>query len=60
MRDETVKRNYFWKVEAVDKAGKVVYSNTYHDFSKACDKFLSFKNKATVSLQRKFNEYKVA
>ena len=60
MKDETVKRDYFWEVEAVDKSGKIVYHNTYLDFGKACDKFLSFKNKARVSLQRKFKEYKIA
>lgn len=60
MKDEQVNREYYWEVEAVDKSGKIVYNGIYLDFGKACDKFLSFKNKARVSLQRKFKEYKVA
>jgi len=60
MKEETVKRYYYWEVEAVDKSGKIVYNDTYLDFRKACDKFLSFKNKARVSLQRKFKERKIA
>lgn len=60
MKEETVKRESFWEVEAVDKSGQIVYTATFNDFGKACDKFLSFKNKARVSLQRKFKDRKVA
>lgn len=60
MKEETVKRNYFWIVEAVDRTGKVFYNGTFHDFDTAWNKYYSFKNKATVTLQRKFKEFKVA
>ena len=60
MKDEAVKQNYFWIVEAVDKSGKVVYNGTFQDFDSAWNKYYSFKNKATVSLQRKFRERKIA
>lgn len=60
MREETVKREYHWEVEAVDKKGRIVYNSTFSDFGRACDMFLSFKNKARVSLQRKFKERKIA
>jgi hypothetical protein len=60
MKDETVKRDYYWKVEAIDKSGKTVYSGTFPDFDNAWNKYYSFKNKATVSLQRKFRERKIA
>lgn len=58
MRDENTKRISYWIVEAVDQSGKVTYNATFYDFTKACDKWLSFKNKARVSLQRKFKETK--
>ncbi len=60
MRDETVKQSAYWIVEAVDRTGKVVYNSTFHDFEKAWNKYYSFKGKATVTLQRKFKEYKIA
>lgn len=63
MRDESVKRDYFWIVEAVDYRGQVLYNGTFANFDKAWEKYHSFKNldrKATVSLQRRYKEYKVA
>ena len=60
MKEETVKRDYFWIVEAVDRTGKILYNGSFHDFDKAWNKYYSFKGKATVSLQRKFREYKFA
>jgi hypothetical protein len=60
MKDEAVRRNYFWVVEAIDRAGKVLYNGTFHDFDKAWNKYYSFKGKATVSLQRKFKDVKFA
>lgn len=60
MRDEHVKKESYWVVEAVDKTGKILYNGIFHDFEKAWDKYYSFKGKASVLLQRKFKEYKVA
>lgn len=60
MKDETVKRESYWVVEAIDKSGKTVYNGTFLDFTKAWNKYYSFKNKNTVSLQRKFKETKIA
>jgi uncharacterized protein (DUF1684 family) len=60
MKDETVKRDPYWLVEAVDKSGKVIYNGTFLDFIKAWNKYYAFKNKATVSLQRKYKETKIA
>lgn len=60
MRDEFIKRDYFWVVEAVDRSGKVLFNGTYCNFDRAWEKYYSFKNKATVSLQRRYKEYKVA
>ena len=58
MKEETVKQNCYWIVEAVDKSGQVLYNGKFHDFNKAWEKYYSFKNKASVSLQRKFKERK--
>ena len=63
MKDDAMKRDYFWFVEAIDHSGKVLYSGTFQNFNTAYDKYASFKEyagKATVSLQRRFREYKVA
>lgn len=63
MREEMLKRDYFWIVEAVDNSGIVLFSGTYTDFNSAWDKYYSYKDykrKATVSLQRRFKEYKLA
>lgn len=60
MKEDMVRRESYWIVEAVDNRGKIVYNRIFTDFNMACDKFLSFKNKARVTLQRKFKEYKVA
>jgi len=61
MRDEVIKRDYFWIVEAVDHSGKVLFNGTYENFDAAWDKYYSYKDstrRATVSLQRRFKEYK--
>ncbi len=60
MKDEIVKRSAYWIVEAVDRTGKIVYNNIFHDFEKAWNKYYSFKGKANVTLQRKFKEHKIA
>jgi hypothetical protein len=60
MRDETVKRESYWIVEAVDRSGRILYNGTFFTFDKAWDKYYSFKNRARVSLQRKFKEIKAA
>lgn len=63
MKDESVKRNYYWIVEAVAHNGKLLYSGDFKAFDSAWEKYQSFKSmehKATVSLQRRFKEYKIA
>ena len=63
MQDEQVKRNYYWSVEAVTNNGKVLYNGTFNNFQSAWDKYYSFKHiedRATVSLQRRYKEFKVA
>lgn len=60
MKEDTVKREYFWVVEAVDRSGKVIYSGRFTDFERAWDKYYSFKGRNTVSLQRRFEDYKIA
>jgi hypothetical protein len=60
MKDEAVEQKYYWKVEALDKSGKVLYNGIFHDFEKAWNKYYSFKGKASVLLQRKRREAKIA
>lgn len=60
MREDNVKRDYYWIVEAVARSGEVIFHKEYEDFDDAWNKYYSFKGKATVSLQRKFREFKVA
>ena len=62
MRDEVIKREYFWIVEAVDHSGKILFNGTFSAFDPAWDKYQSFKElarRATVSLQRRYKEYEV-
>lgn len=61
MKDETVKRDYYWLVEAADRNGRVNYRKEYHvkDGSAFRD-YDRLKAKGTVSIQRKFKEYKIA
>ena len=62
MREEIVKRDSYWVVEVM-KGNQVVYSREYKSFDDAWNKYYSFKNhdeRATISLQRRYREYKVA
>jgi hypothetical protein len=60
MKEDTVKRDPYWIVEAVDRNGKVIYSGQFTLFEKAWDKYYSFKGRNSVSLQRRYKEYKIA
>lgn len=60
MRETDQKISYYWRVEAVDKTGKILYNGIFHDFEKAWNKYYSFKGKASVLLQRKRTEVKIA
>lgn len=61
MKDETVKRDYFWIVEASDRNGKVNYRKEYHDKDgSAFRDYARLKAHGTVSIQRKYKEYKIA
>jgi len=60
MRDEAVKREAYFIVEATDRKGKVVYKGTFTNFEQAYEKYYSFKGRNGVLLQRKFKEHKVA
>lgn len=64
MRDEQVKRESYWVVE-LSQGENVLYKGTFKTFSPAWDKYESFKEhkyngKASVMLQRRFKEYKIA
>jgi hypothetical protein len=62
MREERMKREAFWVVE-VTKDKTVVYNRRFGVFDEAWEKYISFKNhdeRATISLQRRFKEVKVA
>lgn len=64
MKDETVKKEAYWIVEMSD-GEKVLFHNQYKNFELAWDKYQSFKDKdyrgrASVMLQRRFKEYKIA
>ena len=60
MNEELVARKAYYVVEALDKSGKIVFNGIFYDFDTAWNKYYSFKNKARVSLQRKFKERKIA
>jgi len=61
MKDETVKRDYFWIVEASDRNGRVNYRKEYHDKDGSAFKdYTRLKAQGTVTLQRKYKEYKIA
>lgn len=63
MKEDNVKRDYFWIVEAVAPDGYVIMSRRFKNFDSACEKYDSVKNamkNATVSLERSFKEYKIA
>ena len=61
MRDETTKRDYYWIVEASDRNGRINYRKEYHhkDGSAFRD-YNRLKSHGTVSIQRKYKEYKTA
>ena len=61
MKDETVKRDYFWIVEASDRNGRINYRKEYHDKDgSAFRDYARLKAHGTVSIQRKYKEYKIA
>lgn len=64
MKDENVKRESYWVVEMA-QGEKVLYQNTFKNFESAWTKYESFKEKdikgkASVMLQRRYKEYKIA
>ena len=61
MKDEQVKRDYYWIVEATDRNGKANYRKEYHvNDGSAFRDYNRLKAKGTVSIQRRFKEYKFA
>ena len=61
MKEEHTKRDYFWIVEASDRNGRVNYRKEYHDKDGSAFKdYTRLKAQGTVTLQRKFKEYKIA
>jgi len=60
VRDDNIKRNYYWCVEATKRDGSILFSKEYLDFETAWKKYYSFKGVASVSLQRKYREVKMA
>ena len=61
MKDENVKRDYFWIVEAADRNGRINYRKEYHDKDgSAFRDYARLKAHGTVSIQRKYKEYKAA
>ena len=61
MKDDQVKRDYYWIVEATDRKGNLNYRKEYHvtDGSAFRD-YNRLKVNGTVSIQKRFKEYKVA
>ena len=61
MKDEQVKRAYYWIVEATDRNGRPNYRKEYHvNDGSAFRDYNRLKAKGTVSIQRRFKEYKFA
>ena len=61
MKEETVKRDYFWIVEASDRNGKINYRKEYHDKDgSAFRDYARLKAQGTVSIQRKYKEHRYA
>ncbi len=61
MKEEIVKRDYFWIVEAAYRNGRVNYRKEYHDKDGSAFKdYARLKAQGTVSIQRKYKEYKIA
>ena len=64
MKEENTKRESYWVVE-MSQGEQVSYQGTFNTFDKAWSKYQSFKDKdikgkASVMLQRRFREYKIA
>ena len=61
MKDDAVKRDYFWVVEVTDHNGRVNYRKEYHNKDgSAFRDYARLKTQGTVCIQRKFKEYKIA
>ena len=61
MKDEKTKRDYYWIVEATDRNGRANYRKEYHvNDGSAFKDYNRLKAHGTVSIQRKFKEYKTA
>ena len=61
MMEETVKRDYYWIVEACDRDGRVSYRKEYHNKDgSALKDYARLKAQGTVSIQRKYKERKIA
>jgi hypothetical protein len=61
MKEETVKRDYYWVVEASDPNGQISYRKEYHNKDgSALRDYARLKATGAVSIQRKFKEYKIA
>ena len=61
MKEEHTKRDYFWIVEAADRNGRINYRKEYHDKDgSAFRDYARLKAHGTVSIQRKYKEYKAA
>jgi hypothetical protein len=54
MKEEKRKEHY-WVVEATSN-GKVIFYKEYENFELAWEKYYSFKDRASVMLQRKYRE----
>ena len=62
MKEDVVKRQEYWIVEVV-QGQKVLYHGKFQLFGPAWDKYQSFKDykgRASVMLQRRYKEYRVA
>lgn len=61
MRDEQVKRDYYWVVEACDQNGRINFRKEYHEKDgSAFKEYARLKANGAVSIQRRFKEYKIA
>ena len=61
MKEQIVKRDYYWVVEACDRNGRINFRKEYHDKDgSALNDYIRLRSKGAVSIQRKFKEYKVA
>lgn len=56
MKEDREKKESYWVVEAQSPKGKVMFFGEYNNFEPAWEKYHSFKEKASVMLQRRFRE----